>query len=75
LRPTQFCRSRSAGINIWSTPFEKEGLKVFLMEINNCDIASFEFKLLATYALMVGSAFLVIDSLDDSERSATKKLD
>ena len=48
---------------------------MFLMEINNCDISSYEFKLLATYALMVGSAFVAIDSLDDTQRSAISKLD
>ena len=60
---------------MWSTPFDKDDLKIFLLEINNCPMESYEFKLLATYTLMIGSAFVVVDSLVQKDRSSIQKLD
>ena len=36
---------------------------------------SYEFKLLATYTLMIGSVFVVVDSLMQNDRSSILKLD
>ena len=36
---------------------------------------SYEFKLLTTYMLMIGSAFVVVEGLKQGEKSSIQKLD
>lgn len=48
---------------MWSTPYEKDTLKIFLLEISGCDINSEYFKILSTYAIIVGSVFFIVDDI------------
>lgn len=60
---------------MWSSPFEKGDLKIFLLEINGCQLHSQEFKVLLTYAIMIGSAFVVVDDLKPAELTALEQFD
>lgn len=60
---------------MWSTPFEKGDLKIFLLEINGCDLLSAEFSILLTYALFLASAFIIVDDLKPSQMTALEQFD
>lgn len=60
---------------MWSTPFCKDDLKIFFLEISNCDINSQDFKILSTYALLIGSAFITLEAVGSTGPSPIEELD
>lgn len=57
------------GLYTFSSPFVKDGLHIFLLEISGCDVNSEAFRLLNTIALFLSSSYLYIsgNNQKDSE--------
>lgn len=66
----QFCKKREQGIYMWETPFIKNNLCVFFMEIGGCGIKEATFRALNSIALLISSQYVLIHPHNDREEKS-----